>query len=816
MCGIAGILYRDSGRPVERGALKGMADAIAHRGPDAEGYWIGNGQGVGLAHRRLSIIDLAGGQQPLGNEDGSVQVVFNGEIYNYRELREGLVARGHTLRTSSDTEVLVHLYEERGPALVEKLRGMFAFALWDCRQRRLVLARDRVGIKPLYVYRDGEKLLFGSELKAILAHPQVERQVDAEALEDYLALGCVPGKRSIFKRIEKLPAAHVLVVSAERWEATAERYWELRFEPDEQRSEGEWREAISAKVAETVERYMIADVPVGAFLSGGLDSSVVVGEATGGHREQGTGHRQVEPQRHGGTEIGNREEGTGHRDDTTAPKVRDSIAQGETLGNDATINEKPQRGAIPPGDNDRHVSTEANEAIEGQNSHESGYDANGTARSRFPTEAIDNPKSNPGAPGQNAKSKEGTGDREQRTGDRDDGGTDVNPKSKIQNPKFRSLATSHQPLATFSMGFHEAGFSELPFARQVAERFGTRHTEEIVTPDAAGLVEELSFYFDEPFADSSAVPTYLVSKLARRHVKVVLSGDGGDEAFGGYARYAHDLDEAAARAMLPGWLRRGAIGPLASLWPKADWLPRPLRAKTRLTNLALEADAAYANTLMLCRLPERRRLLSAGMAAELNGHRPESLIREAFGRSGKGDRNLLCEAPSGPFRQKVPVPFSQDVLAGMLAADTAVLLPDDFLTKVDRASMACGLEVRPPLVDHELLELAATVPSRLKVRGGETKWIMKRAFADRLPHDAVWRAKHGFEIPVDAWLRGPLKEMFQDSVLAPGARVAELVDQRAVGRLYRAHLAKVGRHGGVLWSMLMLAKWAERWSTEGA
>jgi asparagine synthase (glutamine-hydrolysing) len=668
MCGIAGILYRDSGRPVERGVLKSMADAIAHRGPDAEGFWVA--PAVGLAHRRLSIIDLAGGQQPLGNEDGSVQVVFNGEIYNYRELREGLVAGGHVLRTSSDTEVLVHLYEECGPGLVEKLRGMFAFALWDCGERRLLLARDRVGIKPLYVYRDGEKLLFGSELKAILAHPQVERRVDVEALEDYLALGCVAGGRSIFRRIEKLPAAHVMVVSAERWEARPQRYWQLRFEADERPSEGEWREAIRAKVAETVERHLIADVPVGAFLSGGLDSSVVVSEAAG----------RIEPPRH-----------------------RDA--------------EKKESG--------------------------------------------------------------------------------------------------RQPLATFSMGFHEEGFSELPFARQVAERYCTHHTEEVVTPDAAELVEKLAFHFDEPFADSSAVPTYLVSRLARRSVKVVLSGDGGDEAFGGYARYAHDLKEAAARAVLPGWLRRRAIGPLASVWPKADWLPRPLRAKTRLTNLALEADAAYANTLMLCRLPERRRLLSADLAAELNGHRPEELIREAF----RGGRLQIAnweeetglrgdgEAIQNP-KSKIQNP---DVLAGMLAADTAVLLTDDFLTKVDRTSMAHGLEVRPPLVDHELLEMAATIPSRLKVRGGETKWIMKDSFADRLPRDAVWRAKHGFEIPVDAWLRGPLRDMFQSSVLAPPARVAELIDQRAVDRLYRAHLSKVGRHGAVLWSMLMLAKWAERW-----
>ncbi len=625
MCGIAGILYRDGERPIERAVLKQMADTIAHRGPDAEGFW--SAPGVGLAHRRLSIIDPSGGQQPLGNEDDSIQVVFNGEIYNYPELRDELAARGHRFRTSSDTEVLVHLYEEHSERLVGRLRGMFAFALWDACRRRLLLARDRVGIKPLYVYRDGEKLLFGSELKAILAYPGIDRDIDSEALEDYLALGVVPGHRSIFRRLEKLRPAHTLVIDKEHWDARPRRYWQLRFEPDLRPTADEWQEAIRAKLAETVRQHLLADVPVGAFLSGGLDSSLVVACA-------------------------------------------------------------------------------AEEA--------------------------------------------------------------------------------HGPLQTFSMGFREAAFSELPYARQVAEALGTRHREETVTPDAAAIVEELAYYYDEPFADSSALPTYLVSRLAARSVKVVLSGDGGDEAFGGYARYAHDLSEAAMRAWLPGWFRRRALGPLAAAWPKADWLPQLLRAKTRLTNLSLDADRAYANSLALCRLPLRRDLLPRPMAARLNGHCAEELIAGAFGSAPRGD-----------------------VLSGMLAADTATLLPDAFLTKVDRASMACSLEVRPPLIDHEVLELAARIPSRFKVHRGETKWLLKRAYAKTLPRDAVWRAKHGFEIPVDAWLRGPLREMFEDSVLSRTARVADLIDQPAVERLYRAHLSKTGRHGGVLWAALMLARWSD-------
>jgi asparagine synthase (glutamine-hydrolysing) len=324
----------------------------------------------------------------------------------------------------------------------------------------------------------------------------------------------------------------------------------------------------------------------------------------------------------------------------------------------------------------------------------------------------------------------------------------------------------------------------------VAVQFGTRHVEEIVTPDAVTLLDELTHYYDEPFADPSAIPTYLVSRLARRNVKVVLSGDGGDEAFGGYARYAHDLKEAALRRWLPAWFRRLALAPVARVWPKADWLPRPLRAKTFLTNLALDAGSAYANTLSIVRRPLRRQLLAADLAAELDGYEPERTVRD-------------CYAAVPPT----------DPLGGMIAADMALLLPDDFLVKVDRASMAHGLEVRPPLLDHELLELAARIPSAYKVRSGETKWIFKQAYGPRLPADAVWRPKHGFDMPIDAWLRGPLREMFEDAVLAPQAPVSRLVNRAAAQNVYRAHLTGTSRQGHVLWSLLILARWAERYLT---
>lgn len=627
MCGIAGILYADAGRPIDPAVLGAMGDSIAHRGPDGEGYWIE--PGVGLAHRRLSIIDLAGGAQPIGNEDGSVQVVFNGEIYNFPDLRAELESRGHRFRTDSDTEVLVHLYEDMGDDLVERLRGMFAFALWDRAGSRLLLARDRLGIKPLYLLRDNEKVLFGSEVKAILAYPGVDRRVDVEALEDYLAYGMTAGARSIYRGIEKLPPAHALAVRPSNLGREPRRYWHLRFNPDLKPSTDDWAEAVREKLDEAVQLHLIADVTVGAFLSGGIDSSVLVA----------------------------------------------SCAE-----------------------------------------------------------------------------------------------------------RVRGL------LQTFAIGFREASFNEAPHARLVAERYGTRHVEEIVTPDAVSLLDELTEYFDEPFADPSAVPTFLVSRLASRNVKVVLSGDGGDEAFGGYARYAHDLAEAELRRRLPEWFRRAALGPIARAWPRADWLPKPLRAKTRLTNLAADAGTAYANTLSLCRQPLRRRLLAPDLAATLNGHDPGRIIREAF-----------ATAPPG------------DALAGMIAADVALPLPDGFLVKVDRASMAHGLEVRPPLLDHELLELAACIPSDLKVRGGQTKWILRQSCRNRLPESIRERPKAGFDVPVDAWLRGPLREAFEDHVLDPKAHVSGLVDQAWVRRIYNGHRTGIGRYGQVLWSLLILARWADRY-----
>lgn len=622
MCGLTGFLNR-GGAASDGAKLRASADRLTHRGPDAAGYWFGTG--VGLGHRRLSIIDLAGGDQPLGNEDGRIQVVFNGEIYNYRELKRELEGKGHQFRTQSDTEVLVHLYEELGERLVERLRGMFAFAIWDERQQQLLLGRDHVGQKPLYYSHHAGRFLFASEIKAILAFGDIDRTLDDEALEDYLTFGVIPGEKSIFRHIRKLPPAHTLTISQASFEPCLRRYWRLEGEPDESLTEAEWLRRLDQKLWETVQAHKIADVPVGAFLSGGIDSSTIVASL--------------------------------------------QQARGE-------------------------------------------------------------------------------------------------------------------PLKTFSMGFPDRRFSELPQARVVADFLKTDHFEQVVTPDAVDTLASLVKIYDEPFADSSAIPTLAVARLAREHVKVVVSGDGGDEAFGGYSRYGHDLREGAVRSRLPVWFRNHLLASAGRIWPKADWLPRPLRAKTLLTNLSLEAPAAYANTISICRPDLRRKLLNPDRKHQLAGYRPEDRVGASFRRG-------------------------HDLLESMLLTDVELLLPDDFLVKVDRASMAVGLEVRPPLVDYQFLELAMRIPSRLKIRRGESKAIFKSLARQKLPQEIIDRPKQGFEIPIDAWLRGPLRPLVEGNLLSESSRVSDVINQSTVRTLYRQHCAGIGRHGGVLWSLLVLAEWIE-------
>jgi asparagine synthase (glutamine-hydrolysing) len=626
MCGIAGVLLDDSAAPVEPSALRAVSAALSHRGPDGDGEWLGIG--VGLAHRRLSIVDVAGGRQPLANEDRTVYVVFNGEIYNFRDLRADLERRGHRFQSNTDTEVLVHLYEEEGPDLVRHLRGMFAFAIWDDRRRELMLARDRIGLKPLYVWQGRDRLVFASEVKALLRYPDVARAIDPAALEDYLTYGVVVGSRSILREVERFPPAHTLVVAPGNRFVRPRRYWSLRFEPDVALSPRDWCEQIRATVDEAVDSHLMGDVPIGAFLSGGLDSSIVVGAAAA-------------------------------------------------------------RGVRPP---------------------------------------------------------------------------------------------------TFAMGFDDPAFDESGFATAVAAHYRTQHRVHSVRHEVMAAADLLARHFDEPFADPAALPTLALAKAASRHVKAVLSGDGGDEAFGGYARYEHDLWEGEWRARVPSWVRRNGIAPLARVWPRSDWMPRPLRAKTFLTNVALDAAGAYANSTAIAREPLRRRLMSANLRAQLAEHDPCAPIRAAF----------LRGSHSG-------------ALNGMMAADTEVLLPDDYLVKIDRASMAHGLEVRPPLLDHHVLELAARIPPAFKIRRGECKWILKRTYDSALPAGIAQRPKHGFDVPLNAWMSGPLRKPFLDRVLSPGTRVSRLIDTAEAARVFRSHQIGTSRQGPVLWSLLVLAAWSERY-----
>jgi asparagine synthase (glutamine-hydrolysing) len=622
MCGIAGIAHVDPAYPVDRRLLEAMTGTLRHRGPDAAGYH--HGRGVALASRRLSIIDVAGGDQPIYNEDGSVAVVLNGEIYNFLELRGELERRGHVFRTRADTEAIVHAYEELGDACVGRLRGMFAFALWDDRARRLLLARDRVGKKPLYYAADGDRLCFASELKALLQDQSLKRELDPAALEDYLAFGAVPAPRTVFRRVAQVPPAHYLVWEGGR--ARTAEYWDVAFAPRERRDEAEYLEEFRAVFEEAVRLRLVSDVPVGAFLSGGVDSSAVVA---------------------------------------------------------AMARQGPSR-----------------------------------------------------------------------------------------------------PVTT-SVGFHERAFSELEHARAVARTLGTEHHEVVVAPRAADVLPRLVWHLDEPFADSSALPTYYLAQAARARVTVALSGDGGDEVFAGYQRrYGLNRWEVRARRSLPAWVRSGVVGRVARAWPKGDWLPRPLRGRYFLANVATSFERAYFNDLSLFREEERAALVGDDLRRELGGY-------DAF----------------HGFERHFERVRAADPLSRLLYVDLKTWLPNDILVKVDRMSMANSLEVRAPLLDHRVIEFAATVPSGWKYRGRTSKYLLKRYLDGQVPRSAVYRPKRGFEIPVAAWLRGPLAPLAEDLLLSPRALGRAYFRDGAVRRLWRQHRAGVRDHASRIWALMMLELW---------
>ena len=622
MCGIAGLARGEALRPVDAEVVRRMTDVMAHRGPDAQGVHVW--REAALGHRRLSIIDLATGDQPIFNEDRTKAVILNGEIYNFRAVRSELEARGHRFLTRSDTEAIVHAYEEYGVRCVERLHGMFAFALWDETERLLLLARDRVGKKPLYYAGDGARLWFASELKALLQVDELKHRLNPMALTDYLSFGAVAAPATIFESVAQLPPAHYLT-----WQRGVTRigeYWDVPRRGVVYRDEAAALEAFDEVFSEAVRVRLVSDVPLGAFLSGGIDSSAVV--------------------------------------------------------------EKMAR-------------------------------------------------------------------------------------------------LSDRPVVTTSVGFAEAGFSEIGHARTVARAVGSDHHEIMVTPRAAEVLPRLVWHLDEPFADSSALPTYYLSKAARERVTVALSGDGGDEVFAGYQRrYGLNRLEARLRRWLPPWVGPRVLGPLGAVWPKADGLPRPLRAKYVLQNLGTTFERAYFQDLSVFRKDEKDALLSPELKAQLGEHDSFSAIERHFAR----------------VRDREP-------LEQLLYVDLKSWLANDILVKVDRMSMANSLEVRAPLLDHRVIEFAAGVSTHLKYRGRVSKYLLKRYVEARLPGLNVHRRKQGFVIPLAAWLRGDLRPVAEDLLLSPRSLGRGYFVPARVRRLWREHQREARDHAARLWALMVFEQW---------
>lgn len=623
MCGIAGFLGAESPRMGER-LIKQMCDRIAHRGPDAWG-WLVDGE-VALGHRRLSIIDLEGGSQPLGNEDGSVQIVFNGEIYNYRLLRKELVERGHHFATHSDTEVLVHLYEDVGDRLPQYLNGMFAFAIWDSRRQQLFLARDRFGKKPLYysLGLPGFRFCFASELKALQVLPGFSQGINARAAADFLALGYVPEPHSIYDQVSKLPPGHSIVVAPSN--TALHRYWTPDFNGALRQDFDDTVEEIRMLATDAVERRMISDVPLGGLLSGGVDSTAVVG---------------------------------------------------------------------------------------------------------------------------------------------------------------LMALKSARPVRTFSIGFSDPRLNELSFAAAAVNRYRTDHEEQVVTPSIEDVFDRLVWHFDEPFGDPSAVPMLYVSRMARRHVTVALSGDGADEVFGGYRRYYWNLCEERLRSLFPSVVRKTLFRIGARYYPRFEYMPRLFRARATLNLLSRELPGAYFTHMSAFRDDPAEELLGAGLRRELAGYSS----RESFCRRFE------------PYRHLPP-------LMQMQAVDLETYLPGDILVKVDRASMAYALEIRSPWLDFRLAELAGLMPADWKLTHGIGKFAFKEAVRPYVPAEIIDRTKMGFAVPLGAWLRTSLVPVFDRLVFRPDMQ--DLLSLPLVRQMSNEHRSGRRNHGPKLWNILMFSAWHAR------
>ncbi len=617
MCGITGILDLQGLRPIDRTTLVRMNEAQLHRGPDGDGLFVA--PGVGLGHRRLAIIDVAMGHQPLFNEDHTVCVVFNGEIFNYRELIAELVALGHVFRTRSDTEVIVHGWEQWGDACVTRFRGMFAFALWDANRETLFLARDRLGVKPLHyaTLADGT-LIFGSELKSLLAHGGLARDLDPQAIEEYFALGYVPEPRTIFRAARKLPAGHCLVVRRGQPIGQPQQYWDLQFSQTAKVDLEAACEELNLRLRESVELRMISEVPLGAFLSGGVDSSAVVA---------------------------------------------------------------------------------------------------------------------------------------------------------------MMAELSPHAVNTCSIGFDDPEYDETRYAQMVAAHLNTGHGSRIVSVDDFDLIDQIAGIYDEPFADSSAIPTYRVCQLARERVTVALSGDGGDELLGGYRRYQTHLRQESLRAMLPNRVGRLLFGGLARAY---DVHPARLRGAATVRSLASDPVDAYFREMSVLPDELRRDLYSDKLLAELGGYRGVEV-----------------------FRRHARATDTSDALGLVQYLDYKTYLPDDINVKVDRASMAHSLEVREPLMDHPLVEWAATLPANLKIRGSEGKYLLKKALEPKLPAEILYRSKRGFAVPLARWFRGPLKARVNDALFGKTLLGTNLFKRTALRKIVDEHQNGGRDHSAAIWSLLV-------------
>ncbi|OQX88731.1 asparagine synthase (glutamine-hydrolyzing) [candidate division KSB1 bacterium 4484_87] len=624
MCGICGVVHTNFDQRVEENQIRRMTDAIVHRGPDDEGIYVK--PEVGLGMRRLSIIDLVTGKQPISNESGDVWIVFNGEIYNHHELRKELIARGHRFATKTDTESIVHAYEEYGEQCVEKLNGMFAFAIWDERKKSLFVARDRIGIKPLYYFFDKKRFIFGSEIKSILQAGEVPRRIDLQALDNFLTFEYIPAPLSIFQDIRKLPPGQTLTLKAN--EVYLRSYWNLRMNSDGFDSQ-KTEEKLVEVLQDAVKIRLMSDVPLGAFLSGGIDSSTIV-------------------------------------------------------------------------------------ALMAQ--------------------------------------------------------------------------VMNQPVKTFSIGFEDQTYNELNYARMIAKKYQTEHFESIIQPNALELMESLIHFLDEPFGDFSIFPTYLVSKMAREHVTVVLSGDGGDELFGGYDTYlAHQI--ANKYAKLPGWLRKGMIRPIVdSLPPSPKKKGLINRAKRFVEGTKLSPELQHTRWMIFLQDAEREMLYTPEMKSGMTNSSSYQFILDYF-------EQVTAQ--------------TRDEINQQMYVDVKTYLVDDILVKVDRMSMATSLEARVPLLDHRVVELAASIPGNAKLQGKKSKVILKDAMKKYLPEEILYRGKEGFSIPIKNWIKNELKPMMLDLLNSDRIKAEGFFDYRFVERLISEHLSGKENHSHRLWALMMFEKWSD-------